>query len=254
MVYRGGATGKVEAAELPQPEPAAGQVRIKASACGVCRTDLHVVDGDLRRAEAARRAGARDRRRRRRRRAQGWRTFSPARSRRHSLVGKLVRHLPILPRRAREPLRAGALHRLSDRWRLCGVRGRRRALLLSAAVRIRGREHARLWLCAGLIGHRSYRMAGDARRIGLYGFGAAAHIVTQVAVWEGREVYAFTRGGDQEAQGLARRLGAAWAGASDDTPPEPSTPRFSSPRSAVSSRRRCVASTAAARSSAPAST
>jgi propanol-preferring alcohol dehydrogenase len=77
------------------------------------------------------------------------------------------------------------------------------------------------WLCAGLIGHRSYRMAGDAKRIGLYGFGAAAHIVTQVAVWEGRDVYAFTRSGDQEAQALALRLGAVWAGASDAAPPEP---------------------------------
>jgi propanol-preferring alcohol dehydrogenase len=75
-------------------------------------------------------------------------------------------------------------------------------------------------LCAGLIGHRTLRMAGDAQRIGIYGFGAAAHIVTQVARWEGREVYAFTRGGDTAAQAFARELGAAWAGGSGDRPPE----------------------------------
>jgi propanol-preferring alcohol dehydrogenase len=76
-------------------------------------------------------------------------------------------------------------------------------------------------LCAGLIGYRAYRAAGDARRLGLYGFGAAAHIVTQVAVAEGREVYAFTRPDDRESQAFARRLGAVWAGASDGPPPQP---------------------------------
>jgi propanol-preferring alcohol dehydrogenase len=76
-------------------------------------------------------------------------------------------------------------------------------------------------LCAGLIGYRSLRKAGDARRLGIYGFGAAAHIVTQVARFEGREVFAFTRPGDTTAQGFARRLGATWAGGSNDTPPEP---------------------------------
>jgi alcohol dehydrogenase, propanol-preferring len=76
-------------------------------------------------------------------------------------------------------------------------------------------------LCAGLIGYRSLRKAGDARRLGLYGFGAAAHIVAQVARFEGREVFAFTRGGDTEAQDFARRLGAVWAGGSEEKPPEP---------------------------------
>ncbi len=76
-------------------------------------------------------------------------------------------------------------------------------------------------LCAGLIGHRAYRMAGDGRRLGIYGFGAAAHIVLQVALWEGREAYAFTRPGDREAQEFARALGAQWAGPSDVAPPEP---------------------------------
>jgi propanol-preferring alcohol dehydrogenase len=76
-------------------------------------------------------------------------------------------------------------------------------------------------LCAGLIGYRSLRKAGDAKRLGLYGFGAAAHIVAQVARFQGREVYAFTRQGDAEAQEFARRMGAVWAGDSDNAPPEP---------------------------------
>jgi len=75
-------------------------------------------------------------------------------------------------------------------------------------------------LCAGLIGWRSLQMAGDGGKIGFYGFGAAAHIVAQVARWQGREVYAFTRAGDLAAQAFARRLGARWAGSSDDTPPD----------------------------------
>jgi propanol-preferring alcohol dehydrogenase len=76
-------------------------------------------------------------------------------------------------------------------------------------------------LCAGLIGHRAYRLAGAAKRLGVYGFGAAAHIMIQVALWDGREVYAFTRPGDAEAQTFARGLGAAWAGASGEAPPRP---------------------------------
>ena len=76
-------------------------------------------------------------------------------------------------------------------------------------------------MCAGLIGHRTLRMADEARRLGLYGFGAAAHIAAQVARWEGREVFAFTRPGDQAAQDFARRLGAVWAGGSDQAAPEP---------------------------------
>jgi alcohol dehydrogenase, propanol-preferring len=77
------------------------------------------------------------------------------------------------------------------------------------------------WLCAGLIGWRSYRRAGEGRTVGLYGFGAAAHILVQIAKWQGRRVFAFTRRGDQAAQDFARSLGAEWAGASEDSPPEP---------------------------------
>ena len=76
-------------------------------------------------------------------------------------------------------------------------------------------------MCAGLIGWRSYRMAGAGESLGIYGFGAAAHILAQVAIWQGRRVYAFTRPGDDDAQHFARRLGAVWAGGSEETPPEP---------------------------------
>jgi propanol-preferring alcohol dehydrogenase len=81
--------------------------------------------------------------------------------------------------------------------------------------------HAAPLLCAGLIGYRSLVKAGDARRLGIYGFGAAAHILAQVAAWQGREIYAFTRDGDTAAQDFARGLGAVWAGASGEAPPEP---------------------------------
>ena len=82
-------------------------------------------------------------------------------------------------------------------------------------------EQAAPLLCAGLIGYRAYAKAGGARRLGLYGFGAAAHLIAQVAVHERRKVFAFTRPGDEPAQAMARSLGAAWAGGSDQTPPEP---------------------------------
>jgi propanol-preferring alcohol dehydrogenase len=80
--------------------------------------------------------------------------------------------------------------------------------------------HAAPLLCAGLIGYRALRLAGDAQRLGLYGFGSSAHLIAQVALWEGRRVFAFTREGDAEGQELARSLGAEWAGASDEGPPE----------------------------------
>src|SRR5947209_17729151 len=76
-------------------------------------------------------------------------------------------------------------------------------------------------LCAGLIGYRSLKLAGNVERLGLYGFGAAAHILAQVAAWQGRRVYAFTRAGDEAAQAFAKSLGAVWAGGSDELPPEP---------------------------------
>ena len=109
-------------------------------------------------------------------------------------------------------------------------------------------------LCAGLIGWRSLKMAGDGRRIGIYGFGAAAHIIAQVAIWQGRDIFAFTRPGDSEAQRFARELGATWAGGSDERPDRRSTPRSSSHRSAAWCRRRWPPSARAGASSAAAST
>ncbi|MCW3020664.1 MAG: NAD-dependent alcohol dehydrogenase, partial [Solirubrobacterales bacterium] len=81
-------------------------------------------------------------------------------------------------------------------------------------------EQAAPLLCAGLIGYRALRMCGEARRVGFYGFGDAAHILVQICVWQGREVYAFTRGGDETAQDFARELGAVWAGSSEEPPPQ----------------------------------
>ena len=109
-------------------------------------------------------------------------------------------------------------------------------------------------LCGGLIGYRALRMTGEARRVGLYGFGSAAHIICQVAVHQGREVYAFTRPGDIRGQRFATELGAAWAGDSDQRPPKPLDAALIFAPAGPLVRRRCAASTAAAASSAPGST
>jgi propanol-preferring alcohol dehydrogenase len=209
----------LEHASLPDPRPGPGQVVVKVHACGVCRTDLHVVDGELP-------AVPRD--------------CIPG----HEIVGTVVETGPD----------AGEL-RIGDRvgipW-LAWTCGRCRHCLagrenLCAEARFTGytvaggyAEYALAdwrycfalpagfadvelapWLCAGLIGYRALKMAGDARRLGIYGFGAAAHIVAQVARHQGREIHAFTRPGDVAAQRFARELGAAWAGGSDEAAPCP---------------------------------
>lgn len=203
--------------ERPIPTPGPGELVVKVSACGVCRTDLHVVDGDLPPAPLP---------------------IVPG----HEIVGRVLAVGPgvagISPgervgvpwlghtcgacpycRMDREnlcdrPLFTGytrdggfATHVVADA-RFCLPLPERYDDVTAAPL-----------LCAGLIGFRSYRMAGDARRLGLYGFGAAAHIIAQIAVAEGREVYAFTRPGDADSQAFARALGAAWAGSSDERPP-----------------------------------
>ena len=219
MVYRGGATGKLEAAALPMPEPAAGQVRIKVSACGVCRTDLHVVDGDLKEPKLPivpghEIVGVVDGV------GQGVSSFKPGDRVGVPWLGSSCGQCRFC-RSERENLCERARYtgyQIDGGFAEYSVADARYCLPLPAGF---SDESLAPWLCAGLIGHRSYRMAGDAKRLGLYGFGAAAHIVAQVAVWEGRDVYAFTRSGDEEAQGLALRLGAVWAGASNAAPPEP---------------------------------
>jgi propanol-preferring alcohol dehydrogenase len=205
--------------DLPVPVPAAGQVLLRVRSCAVCRTDLHVVDGEL---------------------PDPALPLVPG----HEIVGTVVE------------IGAGV-----ERWRVgdrvgvpwlgwtcgtcaCCLGGREN---LCARARFTGYlmdggfaeyavadahfcfalppafadlEAAPL-LCAGLIGYRSLRLAGDPRRIGLYGFGAAAHIIAQVARYEGRQVFAFTRPGDSAARRFALELGAFWAGGSDEAPPEP---------------------------------
>jgi propanol-preferring alcohol dehydrogenase len=203
---------------LPMPQPDAGQVLIQVHACAVCRTDLHVVDADL---------------------TQPKLPLIPG----HEIVGTVA-----ACGEGVERFKPG--DRVGVPWLgwTCGVcefcrSGREN---LCAQARFTGYQidggyseytvadqrfcftipdsysdiEAAPLLCAGLIGYRSLRMTGEARRLGLYGFGAAAHIIAQVARWQGREVFAFTSPGDDEAQSFARELGAVWAGGSDQAPPD----------------------------------
>ncbi len=204
---------------LARPEPGPRQVLVRVSACGVCRTDLHIVDGEL---------------------AGGKRPITPG----HEIVGMVVAKgdrverfrggdrvgIPWLGETCGRCAYCTSGHEnLCEHARFTGfdVDGGYAEYALAderycVAIPERyGDAEAAPLLCAGLIGYRSYAMAGDARRIGLYGFGAAAHILVQVARAEGREVYALTRPGDAAAQAFARKLGAAWAGGSDEAPPEP---------------------------------
>ena len=217
MVYRGGGP-TLALEERPVPEPAAGEVLVRVAACGVCRTDLHVVDGDL--------TGPRL-------------PVVPG----HEVVGR-VAGLGAGADRFREGERVGVpwlgwtcgacRYCRSGRENLCaqarftgytldGGYGEyciadARYCLPLGGDRSDG-ESAPL-LCAGLIGYRALRLAGDAERLGLYGFGAAAHIIAQVALSQGRRVFAFVRPGDRAAMDFARGLGAEWSGPSDEAPPE----------------------------------
>ncbi|WP_026121646.1 zinc-dependent alcohol dehydrogenase family protein [Paraburkholderia kururiensis] len=204
---------------LPDPVPEAGQLLIDIHACGVCRTDLHVVEGEL---------------------TEPKRPVIPG----HEIVGTVaalgegvtgftvgdrvgvpwvghtcghcrycLAHRENLcddPRFTGYTLDGGYAERTVADSRYCFHLPERYSDVEAAPL-----------LCAGLIGYRTLSMAGDAQRIGIYGFGAAAHIVAQVVRHQGREVYAFTRSGDAAAQGLAQRLGAVWTGGSEETPPAP---------------------------------
>jgi propanol-preferring alcohol dehydrogenase len=205
--------------ERPVAVPGAGEVLIAIAACGVCRTDLHVVDGELPDPAlplvpgheivgrvAALGPGVADL-------AVGARVGVPwlggtdgvcayCREGRENLCDR-----PVFTGYTRDG--GYATHTLADA-RFCFP-------LPEAADPV---AQAPL-LCAGLIGWRSYRMAGPGTTLGIYGFGAAAHILCQVAVWQGRRVHAFTRAGDAAAQAFARTLGAVWAGGSEEAPPEP---------------------------------
>ena len=205
--------------DRPAPEPGPGQVLLDVRACAVCRTDLHIVDGDLPRPKLPLVPG-------------------------HEIVGAVVRsgagahrfaagHLVGVPwlgwtcgtcrfcRSGRE--------NLCDRARFTGydldggyaelaVADERYCFSIPPGY---DPVHAAPLLCAGLIGYRSLAAAGEAERLGLYGFGASAHIIAQVARHQGRRVFAFTRPGDAAGQAFARELGAEWAGGSDEQPPAP---------------------------------
>nr|WP_295469657.1 zinc-dependent alcohol dehydrogenase family protein [Mesorhizobium sp.] len=205
--------------EPPDPTPGAGEIRLKIEACAVCRTDLHVVDGELDHPKLPLIPG-------------------------HEIVGIVDAVGPGV-----DPARMG--RRVGVPWlgHTCGTCPYCRsgwenlcdAPLFTGYTRDGGfATHvvadsgfafdldpdadpvaSAPLLCAGLIGWRSLKRAGQGKRIGLYGFGAAAHIIAQVCAWQGREVYAFTRTGDVEAQRFAISLGAVWAGGSEEVPPAP---------------------------------
>ncbi|SFK64516.1 zinc-dependent alcohol dehydrogenase family protein [Methylocapsa palsarum] len=205
--------------ELPDRDPGAGEIRVKVLACGVCRTDLHVLDGELPHPKSP---------------------IIPG----HEIVGRIDAIGPGVAGLAMD-------QRVGIPWlgHTCGVcpycEAKRENLcdapLFTGYTRDGGYATAAIadarfafplgetgsdvslapLLCAGLIGWRSLVIAGEARKLGLYGFGAAAHILAQAAKWQGREVFAFTRPGDDTNQEFARSLGAVWAGGSDEAPPEP---------------------------------
>jgi propanol-preferring alcohol dehydrogenase len=209
----------LEWTELADPQPGPGEIRVKVSACGVCRTDLHVVDGELPNPKLL---------------------IIPG----HEIVGRID-----LLGAGVEGMKIG--ERVGIPWlgHTCGVcpyclehrenlcdhplftgytRNGGFATMVIADARfafplgdIGSDVSLAPLLCAGLIGWRSLVLAREGKRIGLYGFGAAAHIIAQVAKWQGRSVFAFTRPGDVATQTFARSLGAIWAGGSDELPPEP---------------------------------
>jgi propanol-preferring alcohol dehydrogenase len=207
----------LRAAELPDPQPAAGQLRVKVSACGVCRTDLHVVDGDLAEPklpivpghEIVGRVDAL---------GDGVEGFAPGDRVGIPWLGHTCGHCAYC--------RAGT-ENLCDEPGFTGyqIDGGYAELAVADARYCfplpdeGGDAELAPLLCAGLIGYRSLVMAGDARRLGIYGFGAAAHILAQVARYQQREIFAFTSPGDVAAQRFARELGAAWAGGSDEASP-----------------------------------
>jgi len=219
MVLARAGAGTLEAAERAIPAPGPGQIVVAVAACGVCRTDLHIVDNELPEIRVP---------------------IVPG----HEVVG-IVRDvgdgvdgfsagdrvgIPWLGYTCGQcEYCASGRENLCPRARFTGyqidggyadyaIADARYAFHLPAAYT--DAEAAPL-LCAGLIGYRAYRMIGSARRVGIYGFGAAAHIIAQVAVHQSRDVFAFTSPGDADAQAFARSLGAVWAGGSDAAPPEP---------------------------------
>jgi propanol-preferring alcohol dehydrogenase len=214
-----GVSRPLRVAKLPLPVPEPGQLLIEVQACGVCRTDLHLLDGEVEVAQPPRVLG-------------------------HQIIGVVVgagedSGPEAIGRRVGVPwlgwTDGECEYCLSGRENLC-PRARFTGCDIDGGMADYAVADARYCfpipdsfpsvqaaplMCAGAIGHRALRMCGDARRLGLYGFGAAAHILAQVGRWQQREIYAFTRAGDHQAQAFARELGAAWAGDSTERPPQP---------------------------------
>jgi propanol-preferring alcohol dehydrogenase len=209
---------KLKLAELPIPEPTSRQLRLRVLTCGVCRTDLHIVDGELTQPKLPLVLG-------------------------HEIVGRVdavgseVEGFAIGDRVGVPwlgftdgtcPYCRNGQENLCDNARFTGYQidgGYASHTVADARYCFHlpdtySDAEAAPLLCAGLIGYRALTMTGDAARLGIYGFGAAAHIVAQVARYQGRQVFAFTRPGDTRAQAFARELGAVWAGGSGETPPE----------------------------------
>ncbi|MCZ6658012.1 MAG: zinc-dependent alcohol dehydrogenase family protein [Gammaproteobacteria bacterium] len=207
--------GRLQLTDLPVPEPGPGEVLVQVHACGVCRTDLHIVDGDI---------------------TDGRYPVVPG----HQIVGTVVAGngeggpengtrvgIPWLGYTCGTCSFCGSgSENLCDSAQFTGyqrpggfaeytVADARFCFPLPDSYTD---DQAAPLLCAGLIGYRAMNMAGDGQRLGFYGFGNAAHILIQVAIWQGREVYAFTRPGDDAGQSFAKRLGATWAGGSDARP------------------------------------
>jgi len=202
-------------AELPDPEPGPGQVALEVRACAVCRTDLHIVDGELTEPKlplvpghqiVGRVGGGGERFEPGQRVGVPWLGWTDGECR-YCRTGR--ENLCDRARFTGYDIDGGYAERVVADERFCFPLPDGYEDLQAAPL-----------LCAGLIGHRTLRLAGDAERLGLYGFGAAAHIVAQVARHEGRRVFAFTRPGDDDAQRFALDLGAEWAGGSDAAPPE----------------------------------
>lgn len=203
--------------DVPKPPPGAGEVQIQVKACGICRTDLHVIDGELPSPKLPLILG-------------------------HQIIGNLsaigseVSHFQI-GQRVGVPWLAGTCHTCAyctqGQENLCAeavYTGYQRnggfaefcvanADYCFPLPEGYSDEEAAPLMCAGLIGYRSLRFAGTGKRLGFYGFGSAAHLLTQVALGQGREVYAFTRPDDLEGQQFARSIGAIWAGSSEELPP-----------------------------------
>ena len=201
------------------PVPGAGEILVAVAVCGVCRTDLHVVDGELQDPKLP---------------------IVPG----HEIVGRVAAlGMGVSGFSVGERIGVPWLGATCGTCAYCraGTENLCDAPIFTGYTRDGGYathavadarycfplgEHGdeaeiAPWLCAGLIGWRSYRMAGEGATLGIYGFGAAAHILAQVAAWQGRRVFAFTRKGDAEAQDFARSLGVVWAGGSEELPPEP---------------------------------